>query len=429
MPEAVEVDRSRPRVLYLVYWGAAEPLGQSLVLPAVVRLSQLGAALTLVTFEKPTDIERGDEMDRIRGVLRQAGVAWTPLRYHKRPKWPATLWDAVTAVRLALSLRRQGPIDILHVRTFVAGVMGLLVAPLIGARLVFHNEGFYPDEQVDGGFWKAGSWPHRLAKRLEGRLYDRADGLIVLSQRARHAVEQRPLVRARNTAVIVVPSCVDLERFAAAALEQLPWRPGSGVNLVYLGSTGGRYRFDQVAAFTVAVRRVAGRVHLRVLTPTPATSVAAALRLAGLSEAEFSIAQVPHSRVPLELASRHAGLFLFTRGLSEHACSPTKIGEYWAAGLPIVVTPNVSDSEQVVRAESVGVILDDFSEEAQLRAARALVDLLAQPGLAERCRLAAERHYSLEQSALVQYNLYKRLRSPESASPRGVAGVRTGVTG
>ncbi len=42
-----------PRILYLVYWGAGEPLGQALVLPSVKRLAQLGARITLVTFEKP----------------------------------------------------------------------------------------------------------------------------------------------------------------------------------------------------------------------------------------------------------------------------------------------------------------------------------------------------------------------------------------
>jgi len=61
--------RSRPRVLYLVYWGAAEPLGQSLVLPAVKRLARLGVDLSLVTFEKPKDLEREGFIGDIRDSL------------------------------------------------------------------------------------------------------------------------------------------------------------------------------------------------------------------------------------------------------------------------------------------------------------------------------------------------------------------------
>ena len=46
------------QVLYIVYWGALEPLGRALVVPSVSRLAELGARMTLVTFEKPAELER-----------------------------------------------------------------------------------------------------------------------------------------------------------------------------------------------------------------------------------------------------------------------------------------------------------------------------------------------------------------------------------
>jgi hypothetical protein len=55
-----------PTILYLVYWGAAEPLGQSIVLPPVRRLSQLGARVTLMTFDKAGDLARRRDMQQIR---------------------------------------------------------------------------------------------------------------------------------------------------------------------------------------------------------------------------------------------------------------------------------------------------------------------------------------------------------------------------
>ena len=87
--------RSRLQVLYLVYWGAAEPLGQSLVLPSVIRLADLGVDLSLVTFEKSHDLEQSTLMKGIREMLGDHGIRWMPLRYHKRPKVPSTLFDLV----------------------------------------------------------------------------------------------------------------------------------------------------------------------------------------------------------------------------------------------------------------------------------------------------------------------------------------------
>jgi len=139
------------RVLYVVYWGAAEPLGQSLVLPAVMKLADLGAELTLVTFDKPDDLALGEEMARIRASLDKRGVRWIPLRYHKRPKVPATAFDVFNGAARSIIARLKVRPDVIHARTFIGGMIGMAIAPILRSKLIYHNEGFYPDEQVDAG--------------------------------------------------------------------------------------------------------------------------------------------------------------------------------------------------------------------------------------------------------------------------------------
>jgi glycosyltransferase involved in cell wall biosynthesis len=408
-----------PRVLYLVYWGAAEPLGQSIVLPPVTRLSEMGTPVTLITFEKPADLACRLEMERINGILTRHAVRWVPLRYHKWPKGAAKLLDVLQAVGAGLRLAiRMGP-DIVHARTFVGGVMGAIVAPLVRAKLLYHAEGFYPDEQVDGGFWADGSLVHRAARLVERLLYARADGIVVLSERAKAVVERLPSVQRRTTPVIVVPSCVDRKLFAFT--ERLPWNAGRCLRLVYVGSTGGRYLFQRVAEFAAFAHRRLGRVSLRVLTSTEQHAVEAALDDSGLPRESWSIASVPHSTMAEELARQDVGLFLFTRGISEHGCSPTKVGEYWAMGLPVVITPNVSDTEDIVRRERVGVLLSGFSATAYARALDELLALLEDPGLPGRCRLASEKYYGLEPACERLHEMYISLAG-RPAGNRGSKG-------
>jgi len=395
---------ARPRVLYLVYWGAAEPLGQSLVLPSVTRLAAAGTTLTLITFEKPADLARQPEVERISAILARHAVRWIPLRYHKWPKGAAKLLDVLQAVGAALRLAVRLRPDIVHARTFVGGVMGVIVAPLVGAKLVYHAEGFYPDEQVDGGFWAEGSLVHRAARLVERLLYARADGIVVLSERAKGVVERLPSVQRQTTPVIVVPSCVDRKLFSFT--ERLPWNAGRGLRLVYVGSTGGRYLFQRVAEFAAVAHRRLGRVSLRVLTSTEQQAVEATLDDSGLPRDSWSIESVPHSTMPQELARQDVGLFLFTRGISEHGCSPTKVGEYWAMGLPVVITPNVSDTEDIVRRERVGVLLSGFSAAAYARALDELVAILKDADLPERCRAASERYYGLEPACERLHEMY-----------------------
>ena len=129
------------RVLYLVYWGALEPLGQSLVVPAVRRLAEIGVDLTLITFEKAGDLLNTSDVSALKEAFEGVGVRWRPLRYHKTPKWPATAFDSLVALVTALRLRMSGRFDVVHSRTFVAGPMGFVISRLLGARFVYHNEG------------------------------------------------------------------------------------------------------------------------------------------------------------------------------------------------------------------------------------------------------------------------------------------------
>lgn len=395
-----------PRVLYVVYWGAAEPLGRSLVLPAVRRLARLGADLTLMTFEKPADWRCQGDMKAIRAALEQDGIRWTPVLYHKRPKLPATAFDLAQGIVRGVLAKKAGWFDIVHARTFAAGLIGLVLAPSLGTKLVYHNEGFYPDEQVDGGVWLEGSVAHRTARWLERRIYARADGIIAMSHRGRQSIEAIGDVRLRATPVLAVPSCVDFDLFPRPAARQTRSKT---LRFVYIGSVGARYMLDAITRFAAVARHELGRVELRVCTREDSELVRSILNRGGLPSDSFSVASVRHERIPDELARHDVGLFFLAQGLSEHGCSPTKIGEYWACGLPVVSTANVGDTDEIIRRERVGVIVTEHTEAHYREVLRELLSLLDDPELPQRCRAAAERHYDLSAACLRQIDLYRRV--------------------
>lgn len=389
------------KVLYIVYWGAAEPLGQSLVLPAVKKLAEMGVQLTLVTFEKPADLAKQAQITGIRTTLEQMGVEWIALQYHRQPK---VVWDVLQGVLRALFIGLRLRPDIVHARTFVAGLMGLVLAPLLRAKLIYHNEGFFPDEQVDGGVWQKDSATHRTFKFLEQLLYARADGIIALSKRAKAFIENLPCVARRKTPVIVVPSCVDLQQFQPSPT--LPRQQDGELRLVYVGSVGRRHLMGKIGNFVATVAQETDNVHLQVISQTEKSVVTAMLASSGLSANRWSYHSIPHTEISTRLHGQHAGLLFYPRGLSEHGGSPTKVGEYWAAGLPVITTPNVSDTDEIIRREKVGVVVEEHTEEAYRRAICELKELLADPEISVRCRKAAEKYYSLDLFCSEQIDLY-----------------------
>jgi glycosyltransferase involved in cell wall biosynthesis len=397
----------KPRVLYIAYWSILDGMrDHQAVLPPIASLARCGVELALMTFEKPEYLKVRRNRADMRRTLKKQNIRWVMGYYHKTPTVPATAFDVLQGCVRGLVAGTMFRPQIIHARTIVGGLMGLILAPLLRAKLVYHQEGFYPDEQVDAGLWEHGSLKHRIAHYLERRLLLRAHGILTLSHRARNVIESIPEIRATRTPVEVTPSVVNIEPFLsvrAAAAE------GNAVHFVYIGAVGGRYELEKMARFVAIARQKMGSAHMRVLSYVDAAEVELLLKNSGLSPEEWSADSVPHSEIPVELAQQQVGLFFLRRGISEHACSPTKIGEYWASGLPVVVSAGVSDTDDIIRDERVGVIVENHSDLCYLTAASELKLLLADPELPERCRQAAKRYYSVELGVETQLELYRRV--------------------
>jgi glycosyltransferase involved in cell wall biosynthesis len=106
--------------------------------------------------------------------------------------------------------------------------------------------------------------------------------------------------------------------------------------------------------------------------------------------------------------------------LSKIASSPTKIGEYLAAGLPIVYNTGIGDLDEL-EGEGVGVPVRAFRENDYDAATRQVMVLVEdREKTADRCRASAVRHFSLATVGIPRYlRLYAALTG--SGTPAGAS--------
>ena len=384
------------RVLYIVYWGALEQLGQSLVVPGVLRIAKNDVDLTLVTFEKPLDLEDADRVAEVRDIFENAGVSWVPLKYHQTPKIPATAFDVTQGVAKSLAKRFNGKFDIVHARTFQAGLIGMILSRLLRASFIYHNEGYYPDEQVDAGVWGIDSKPHRYAKMLERALYRKSDAVICLSERSAKEL------RALNSFVEVVPSCVDLQKF-----EIQPVSDSRSFRFVYLGSVGGRYDLRRIAKFVAEIESSGVSVELRIYSKADRALINSEIEGTGLEPGAYSVEALSFEDVPEKIGQCDAGIHFLKPGIAEHAGSPTKIGEYWAVGLPVVMTPGMGDTDLVTENHRVGTVFSsETSATETFEKVRSIVDDVDHR---ERCRSVAKKVYGIDDAVETQLRIYRKL--------------------
>lgn len=394
--------------LYICYLSLEDPLVHSQVVAYLEGLADRGHEVHLLTFEPRLDAERADELA---ADLAARGITWRSLRYHKRPSLPATAYDALAGALVAVRLIRRHGLGAVHARSHVPAAAGLIARRLTGCRLIFDMRGLMAEEYADAGRWKEGGVPFRITKRVESAAIRAADAMVVLT----HAVERYLFDGARTgPPVEVIPCCADLDAIESHRHERSRTRAeleaGERPILIYVGKFTGWYMEREMVDFFATAREAIPDLLFVVVTQADRAPAVAALAAKGIGASDFRITSSGPGEIGRYLAAADAGIALIRPCLSKISSSPTKIGEYLGAGLPVLSGKGIGDVDELLSVNGVGVLLEKFSQPAYEEAARHLSALLADRETSERCRRLAQRELSLQTVGIPRYDrVYRRV--------------------
>jgi glycosyltransferase involved in cell wall biosynthesis len=391
---------ARPRVLYVSYDGALEPLGQSQVVAYLERLAA-GADITLLSFEKPADLSDPARVEAMRARLRSAGITWIPRRYHKRPPVLSTMYDVLVACRIARTQRAT----VVHVRGYVPALIGLYAKRMSGAQLLFDMRGFWIDEKVEAGHWRRGGLLHRAGKWWERRFLARADAIVSLTAAG---VRELPTLGPTRPGIpiVVIPTCADLDRFIRR--ERVDRDPAALV-VGCVGTLSNWYLRDETLAYLAWLCRRMPRASVLMVTREDHDRLREDARRAGIPDAKLTVTAASFDDMPRVIRMMDVGVFFIRPCFSKRASAATKLAEFLASGVPVVINDGVGDSGAIVTSNDVGVVLPDTAMDTFERTATAVDRLIADADIGCRCRRVAERLFSLSDGVARYAALYRQL--------------------
>lgn len=351
----------RPKVLYIFHKSLTEPI------PRLHGLGQIHAMSThrefvVVSFE-PSPGTRSPEQrelyEETKAWLADAGVAHLPL--------PAVGSRLVEIPLGALAILRWvlfGGVRVVHCRSYIPAVMGLIVRTLLPVRLVFDMRGLFVDEYMYDGALKEGTAKLAFARWLERRLLFQSDVTIVVSHAFEEHLSTRPDLagRLRRERVRVIPNRVDLERFAPMVGERERLRRERGwegsVVAVFIGSVSGWHRLDRTVEVMAAVMTEVPDLTFVVAVYPRSDHATRLAEAAGVPLDRLEVVTAPVTRIPEILAASDVGLMLNENHLVRRVCAPIKFSEYMAAGLPAVASTSVGDTQAWIEGDGLGVVVD-----------------------------------------------------------------------
>jgi glycosyltransferase involved in cell wall biosynthesis len=400
----------RLRSLYLCYLSLDDPLVHTQVIAYLEGLASDGHRIHLLTFETRRLTRR--ERREVRARLLACGIRWHSLRYHKRPSLPATIYDTVAGALYATVLLVRHDLDTLHARSHVPAAMALIAQRLLWRprpALIFDIRGLMAEEYVDAGRWRVGGLPYRMTKAVEGIAVRRADGIVVLTEAVRRELFGAGHIRD----VSVIPCCADVDALAVARgareSQRAELRVTDATVMVYVGKLGGgRYMAAEMAEFFAVAKRLVSSLHFLILTQGQRDEIGRELAQRGVRE-DSTITSAPPDLLGGQLGAADFGISFTRPAPSAIAASPTKVGEYLGAGLPVVCASPVGDLDSLISPD-IGTLVARHTEAGYRAATDHIIRLLARPGIAEHCRAVARRELSLTQVGIPRYQrLYEEV--------------------
>jgi glycosyltransferase involved in cell wall biosynthesis len=404
------------RALYISHNGMLEGLGRSQVLSYLRGLARTGIEFDLLSYELPSASD--DELAALKTELLAEGIRYLPLRRSIGAPLSVKVAESARGVGRALMTALARRPAIVHGRSYLPTAIADLVATVVPrAKLVFDCRGMLGDEYVDAGYWTRDRLEYRLLKRYETRAFGRAEGVVVLTNALRRWIEEHGWF-GRRTHVEAIPCCVDTNAFdyrpeARARLRrELGWEDDALV-LVYAGSLGSWYREDELARFAGIVRRRSSSpVKFLLLTAAKSDELVGFLRREGFDEASAAVRRVRPEEMPSWLSTADAGLSFIKSCFSKKGSSPTKVAEYLACGLPVVLNGDIGDQADLASERDACVVLGSYAEDELTRAADRIAALAAAPidERVRRSRRVAAEHFGLERVGVARYErLYRSI--------------------
>ncbi|WP_162053738.1 glycosyltransferase [Pontibacter pamirensis] len=267
------------------------------------------------------------------------------------------------------------------------------------SKLPFYVSSFEPhaDYMLESKVWTRYSLKYKFQKYWEHLQKKNAAGIMPVAYKYKNALIGEGVVAEK---IFVVPCSVDASTFSFDEQKrsdlrlQLGWQ--HTVIGVYAGKYGGLYY--QEDAFTIYKQCFESVPDFRliILSPQPQEEIQRLLQQYQLDVNKVYIASVPHQEVPAYLSAADFAFATYKPGPSKKYLSPVKIGEYWANGLPVLLTEGVGDDSDIIKNEGGGATFNLQQEGSVEKALQQIQQILNDPVHRQEIPKLAQKYRSPE---------------------------------
>jgi len=397
-------------VLFFTQWSFKDALVQTYTLPYVDIIRKIISPerkIFLVTSEQQHIALTNDETNQINKDWEKRNMQLIPEPY-KRFGLKKMLSATGNLSKLIRVIKKE-KIKTIHAFCTPAGSIAYLLSKFTGAELIIDSYEPHAEAMVENGTWKKNGVAYKILFSLEKKQTQRAKALIATTAGMKQYALDRYGIDVKN--FYIKPACVDLKKFSPSEkdislLKELEFE--NKILCIYAGKLGGIYLKSEVFDFIkLCYDHWKDDFRFLMLTNAPREEISEELRRKGLPENVVVSKFVFHNEIPRYLSLADFAINPVKPVPTKKYCTSIKDGEYWAMGLPVIISPNISDDSGIIERENTGVVVDFSDKDSLLASINKLETLLKDKiELKEKIRQIAIRYRSFEIAEKIYKEIY-----------------------
>ena len=402
---------SSKNILILTQWSFKDPLIQAYTLPYVYIIAKqlpIGSKIYLVTFEQIKFKMPPSEKAAIKNMLAEKGIFLIDFNYSTFGIASIIKWSGVLLTLFTLIISKK--IKFIHAWCTTAGSLGYVLSKASGKPLIIDSYEPHAEAMVENKTWSRKGLKFKILFFLEKKQTRHAKILISATKGMHGYALEKYKVHISN--FYVKPACVDLTKFNTLKRKNpsllLQLKLENKIVCVYAGKFGGIYLTKEVFDFFAAAEKFWGdRFRVLLLTPHDKETLFKWAMDSNFSADKMVIRFVSHDKIPDYLGVGDFGITPVKSIPTKRFCTPIKDGEYWALGLPVVISKNISDDSEIILTNNAGAVIDEYTEENFKIAIVKIQNLLEEPlsSLSQRIENLAKQYRNFS----IAEDIYKKI--------------------
>lgn len=401
-------------ILVITYWSYKDALIQAYTLPYLQLFNEILPAdkyIYLVTLEQEHHRLNVNERAQVKERLKHQGIKWIDFNYYKFGMLGILNWIPFL-IRLFILALTKG-ISHIHAWCTPAGTIAYLVSLFTGKPLIIDSYEPHADVMLETQTWSKNSPQYKILHYFEKLQGKRAQTLICCTSDMDEYVDRTFHFKMKN--FLVKPSCVNLEQFNLSNRKNKyllkKYKLEDKIVCVYAGKFGGLYLEQEVFDFFKAASDYwKDRFRVLLLTNEKQEKLNNWIQKAGVPEGVIRKEFVFHSKVPDFIGLGDFAISPYNPVPSRKYSAPIKNPEYWALGLPIVITRNIADDSKIIEEKKIGAVLRELSRKEYERAVLEIDALLQKHSMAELYSMIRPVAEELHDFSIAR-NVYKSIYS------------------